>query len=70
MNTQLNEIIRLIIKLIRTGTVTEVERENWPCRVKVGEMETHSISWLSLCTGGARTIQGVTQSNALPVFYR
>ncbi|MFS9886764.1 phage baseplate assembly protein V, partial [Salmonella enterica] len=29
MNAQLTEIMRLITNLIRTGTVTEVDRENW-----------------------------------------
>ena len=29
MNAQLTEIMRLITNLIRTGVVTEVDRENW-----------------------------------------
>ncbi|MGP8885148.1 phage baseplate assembly protein V, partial [Klebsiella pneumoniae] len=40
MNTQLTEIMRLITNLIRTGVVTEVDRENWLCRVKTGDLET------------------------------
>ena len=55
MNVQLTEIMRLITNLIRTGTVTEVDRENWLCRVKVGELETNWINWLTLRAGGART---------------
>ncbi|SFU18943.1 phage baseplate assembly protein V [Kosakonia arachidis] len=55
MNAQLTEIMRLITSLIRTGTVTEVGRENWLCRVKVGELETNWINWLTLRAGGART---------------
>lgn len=55
MNTQLTEIMRLITNLIRTGIITEVDRENWLCRVKVGELETNWISWLTLRAGGART---------------
>ena len=47
--------MRLITNLIRTGTVTEVDRENWLCRVKVGELETNWINWLTLRAGGART---------------
>lgn len=43
MNAQLTEIMRLITNLIRTGIVTEVDRENWLCRVKVGELETNWI---------------------------
>ncbi|WP_106495463.1 phage baseplate assembly protein V, partial [Escherichia coli] len=41
--------------LIRTGVVTEVDRENWLCRVKTGELETNWISWLTLRAGNART---------------
>ena len=55
MNAQLTEIMRLITNLIRTGTVTEVDRENWLCRVKIGELETNWINWLTLRAGGART---------------
>lgn len=55
MNAQLTEIMRLITNLIRTGTVTEVDRENWLCRVKVGELETNWINWLTLRAGCART---------------
>lgn len=55
MNTQLTEIMRLITNLIRTGTVTEVDRDNWLCRVKVGDLETNWINWLTLRAGGART---------------
>ncbi len=55
MNAQLTEIMRLITNLIRTGTVTEVDRENWLCRVKVGELETNWINWLTLRAGGGRT---------------
>ncbi|WP_089671842.1 phage baseplate assembly protein V [Escherichia coli] len=55
MNVQLTEIMRLITNLIRTGVVTEVDRENWLCRVKTGELETNWISWLTLRAGNART---------------
>ncbi|MDU1182504.1 MAG: phage baseplate assembly protein V [Citrobacter sp.] len=55
MNAQLTEIMRLITNLIRTGTVTKVDRENWLCRVRVGELETNWINWLTLRAGGART---------------
>ncbi len=49
------EIMRLITNLIRTGVVTEVDRENWLCRVKTGDLETNWISWLTLRAGNART---------------
>ncbi len=55
MNAQLTEIMRLITNLIRTGIVTEVDRNKWLCRVKVGELETNWINWLTLRAGGART---------------
>ena len=51
----MTEIMRLITNLIRTGTVTEVDRDKWLCRVKVGELETNWINWLTLRAGGART---------------
>lgn len=55
MNAQLTEIMRLITNLIRTGTVTEVDRDNWLCRVKVGNLETNWINWLTLRAGNSRT---------------
>ncbi|STI62315.1 phage baseplate assembly protein V [Escherichia coli] len=51
MNAQLTEIMRLITNLIRTGVVTEVDRENWLCRVKTGDLETNWINWLTLRAG-------------------
>ncbi len=53
MNAQLTEIMRLITNLIRIGVVTEVDRENWLCRVKTGDLETNWISWLTLRAGKA-----------------
>lgn len=55
MNAQLTEIMRLITNLIRTGVVTEVDRTNWLCRVKTGDLETNWINWLTLRAGNART---------------
>ncbi|EID2652967.1 phage baseplate assembly protein V [Escherichia coli] len=55
MNAQLTEIMRLITNLIRTGTVTEVDRDNWLCRVKTGNLETTWINWLTLRAGNSRT---------------
>ena len=46
---------RYRLTAIRTGTVTEVDREKWLCRVKVGELETNWINWLTLRAGGVRT---------------
>ena len=32
--------MRLITNLIRTGTVIDVDRKNWLCWVKTGDLET------------------------------
>ncbi|CAH6105672.1 hypothetical protein AN2353V1_2820 [Citrobacter koseri] len=48
MNALFTEIMRFITNLIRIGTVTEVDRGNWLCRVKVGEFKTNWINWLTL----------------------
>lgn len=56
MNAQLTEIMRLITNLIRTGIVTEVDRDGWLCRVKTGDLETNWINWLTYRAGrGFRT---------------
>lgn len=63
MNAQLTEIMRLITNLIRTGVVTEVDRENWLCRVKTSDLETNWINWLTLRAGtqggGAMSSNGI-----------
>lgn len=51
MNAQLTEIMRLITNLIRTGIVTEVDRDGWLCRVKTGDLETNWINWLTYRAG-------------------
>lgn len=55
MNTQLNELMRIIANLIRTGTVTEVDADKWLCRVKTGDLETNWLNWLTLRAGKSRT---------------
>jgi len=55
MNDKLTEIMRLITNLIRTGTVSEVDRDNWLCRVKTGDLETNWINWLTCRAGKTRT---------------
>ncbi|HCK1134917.1 MULTISPECIES: phage baseplate assembly protein V [Klebsiella] len=55
MNAQLTEIMRLITNLIRTGIVTEVDRDGWLCRVKTGDLETNWINWLTYRAGKSRT---------------
>jgi len=51
MNAQLNELLRLISNLIRTGVISEVDPDNWLCRVKVGDLETNWINWLTFRAG-------------------
>jgi phage baseplate assembly protein V len=55
MNAQLTEIMRLITNLVRTGTVSEVDKDKWLCRVKTGDLETNWINWLTLRAGTSRT---------------
>ncbi|EKQ2511138.1 phage baseplate assembly protein V [Escherichia coli] len=55
MNAQLTEIMRLITNLIRSGVVTEVDRANWLCRVKTGDLETN---WITQ-GGGAMSSNGI-----------
>ena len=55
MNAQLTEIMRLITNLIRTGTFSELDKDNWLCRVKTGDLETNWINWLALRAGNSRT---------------
>ncbi|RRZ88538.1 phage baseplate assembly protein V [Erwinia sp. 198] len=55
MNTQLTELMRLITNLIRTGTISAVDKESWLCRVKTGDLETNLINWLTLRAGSSRT---------------
>lgn len=51
----INELLRLLLNVIRTGTVTEVDTKNWLCRVATGELETNWIPWLTMRAGGAVT---------------
>lgn len=44
MKTQLNEILRLLRNLIRTGIVTDVDPVEGLCRVQTGGMQT---TWLN-----------------------
>jgi phage baseplate assembly protein V len=51
----INELLRLLLNVIRTGTVTEVDTKNWLCRVATGELVTNWIPWLTTRAGGAVT---------------
>lgn len=39
------ELIRLLENLIRTGTVTEIDEQNWRVRVESGGLETTWLRW-------------------------
>lgn len=54
MNAQITELYRLLNNLIRTGVISAVDTDKWLCRVKVGELETTWINWLTHRAGDAR----------------
>ncbi|AUV02248.1 phage baseplate assembly protein V [Enterobacteriaceae bacterium ENNIH1] len=39
------ELIRLLENLIRTGTVTEIDADNWRVRVESGDLQTTWLRW-------------------------
>ena len=39
------ELIRLLENIVRTGTVTEIDEENWLVRVQRGGLETTWLRW-------------------------
>ncbi len=51
MKTQLNEILRLLRNLIRTGIVTDVDPVEGLCRVQTGGMQTTWLNWLTSRAG-------------------
>ncbi|WP_437887757.1 phage baseplate assembly protein V [Phytobacter sp. V91] len=51
----LAELYRLLLNIIRTGVVTEVNADEWLCRVQTGELETTWLNWLTLRAGRSRT---------------
>lgn len=46
-----NEINRLLLNLVRKGTILAVDHDAEMCRVKSGELETNWIRWLSFAAG-------------------
>ncbi|MBK4124469.1 phage baseplate assembly protein V [Enterobacter roggenkampii] len=51
----INELLRLLLNIVRTGTITEVDTQNWLCRVQTGELETNWIPWLTTRAGDSVT---------------
>lgn len=54
MNTQLNEILRLLRNLIRTGIIIEIDVNKSLCRVQTGGMQTTWLNWLTCRAGHSR----------------
>lgn len=55
MNSNLNEIYRLLTNMIRTGTILEVDLTRGLCRVQTGELQTTWLNWLTTRAGRSRT---------------
>ncbi|EOC1089958.1 phage baseplate assembly protein V [Cronobacter sakazakii] len=51
----LAEMYRLLLNLVRTGVVIEVDAESWQCRVQTGELQTTWLNWLTMRAGRSRT---------------
>lgn len=47
----INEIYRLVLNLVRKGTILAVDHDAVLCRVESGDMQTNWINWLSLAAG-------------------
>lgn len=54
MKTQLNDILRILRNLIRTGTVVDIDLNEGLCRVQTGGMETTWLNWLTCRAGRSR----------------
>lgn len=55
MNIHLNELLRLIRNLIRTGVIVEVDLADGRCRVQTGGIVTDWLQWLTTRAGRSRT---------------
>ncbi|WP_336996243.1 phage baseplate assembly protein V [Leclercia sp. UBA7405] len=51
----LQEIVRAIRNLIRTGIVTDVDPVGWLCRVQTGGIQTTWLNWLTARTSRSRS---------------
>lgn len=49
-----NELQRLILNLVRKGTIAEVDHASAKCRVATGDLTTNWISWMALAAGQTR----------------
>lgn len=51
----LAELYRLLLNIVRIGVVTEVDADEWLCRVQTGNLETNWLNWLTMRAGKSRT---------------
>ncbi|CNJ94023.1 baseplate assembly protein V [Yersinia mollaretii] len=54
MNILIADLKRLLANIIRIGIVSEVDLANGLCRVKIGNLETDWLNWLTLRAGRVR----------------
>lgn len=50
----MNESLRLLLNLVRKGTVLAVDYDKALCRVATGELQTNWLPWLTLAAGDTR----------------
>jgi phage baseplate assembly protein V len=50
----LNDIYRLLLNLLRKGTVLEVDHDAELCRVECGDLQTNWIRWMAFAAGETR----------------
>lgn len=55
MKIQLNEIMRLMRNVVRTGVVVETDLDTGRCRVQTGGLITDWLQWLTQRAGRSRT---------------
>lgn len=55
MNIQLNQMLRLLRNMIRTGVVVEIDHDAGRCRVQTGGIKTDWLQWLTNRAGRSRT---------------
>lgn len=64
----LNELIRLLLNLIRKGSVLEVDHASKKCRVKTGDLDSNWLPWFSLRAGTTQTWDPPTVGEQVMLF--
>ncbi len=54
MNILIADLKRLLANIIRIGTASDVDLANGLCRIKIGNLETDWLNWLTLRAGRVR----------------